>query len=734
VRRMRLAIAAAMTAALIAAAPVGAAGRIVGGTQTDSTKAVATVDKAFALVQLKGAPLATSAKTKPPQGKKVDFNSAAVKSYKATLSALRNDFKAWLQKAAPKAQVIKGYDLSLNAVSVKLNGTSLATIRSSTLVARAEYQGLYRPTVDDPDLAEVSALAGWANAGLSSATAGQGIKVGVIDTGIDASHPCFSDAGYPAMTQRGDTRFTNNKVIVAKVFNNKSRSRGYTAEAIQDHGTHVAGTVACNYDTEATVEGAEIPYGISGVAPRALLGNYNVFPGDDEDARSEDILNAMEAAYVDGMDVVNMSLGGGANGIQDLLTIAVDNLDRANLVFAISSGNEGPGHYTVGSPGSASRALTAGAATVNHQVANPISVGAAAAPGVLGDFGKPATYPVTGALDVIAGTGVSGLSEACAALPTGPANSIALIQRGTCDFSLKLYNVQQAGYKAAIVVNRIDGAPFTMGKGAAPTDPTIPGWMIGLDEATSFKAEDGDAVTVSAPAYVYPFYDAAVMADFSSQGPTDVDYRVKPDVVAPGVNVLSSIPQSFCAAGTDCFAFFQGTSMASPHLAGMAAIVRQQHRSWPAWAVRSAIVNSADVGALEKYTLDGGVVDVNVQGAGKANLDNATGAIALLDPVSVSFGATPAGAGGSKTVPVRILNGGTTTKTWTIAIAAYGSASGVTFTRSASSVTLAAGASTTINVSATFAKAAPRGDKQAWLVISEGGQMIAHAAVYAFVK
>ena len=192
---------------------------------------------------------------------------------------------------------------------------------------------------------------------------GEGIKVAVVDTGIEATHPCFSDVGYPAQTQLGDRRLTNNKVIAARVFNNKTPSLGFTPEAIQSHGTHVAGTVACNAGTAAVLNGVAIPHPISGVAPRALLGNYNVFPGDVLNARLEDILNALEAAYADGFDVANMSLGGSTNGIQDLLTIAVDNLDQANMVVAVAAGNAGPGHFTVGSPGSARRALTAGAST-----------------------------------------------------------------------------------------------------------------------------------------------------------------------------------------------------------------------------------------------------------------------------------------------------------------------------------------------------------------------------------
>lgn len=706
------------------------------GRVTDGTTAKPTVAKGYALVQLKGSPLATYSKTRPPQGKKVNFSSATTKAYRAHLAAQRNEFKSWLKRKAPKAQVVKGYDLALNAVSVKLNGTSLATIRSSAMVVRAQHQGLYYPTaVVDPDLAAISAIAGWGVAGVTSEDAGAGVKVGVIDSGIDITHSCFSDAGYDNHMQLGDKRLTNNKVIVARVFNNKANQGGYTAEAIDSHGTHVAGTIACNWDTSASVGGVTIPHGISGVAPRALLGNYNVFPGNVRSARSEDILNAIETAYRDGMDIVNMSLGGNAHGIQDLLTTAVDNLDRANMVFAISAGNEGPGHRTVGSPGSAARALTAGASTVDHEVANLVTAGSASTPGVLGDFGIPSAYPFQGTLRVLAGDGVSGLNLACAPLAAAPDDtSVALVQRGACDFSLKLYNVQRAGYTAAIVVNRLAGAPFAMGKGEAPADPTIPGLMISMDDVDAFKAVDGTTVSISSPAYVHPYFDVDVMADFSSEGPTDVDFRVKPDVVAPGVNVLSSVPTANCG-GDDCFAFFGGTSMASPHLAGVAAIIAQQHPDWPAWAIRSAVVNTADADVLRKYTLEGPVRDVQVGGAGRVNVESAAGAVALLDPVSISFGATPAGSGVTKTVALRITNAGDTAATWSVGIAPYGpDPQGVTFSTSVANVSLDAGRSAVITVKAVFSRKARTGDKQAWLVLKDGPEMVAHAAVYARVK
>ena len=145
------------------------------------------------------------------------------------------------------------------------------------------------------------------------------------------------------------------------------------------------------------------------------------------------------------------------------------------------------------------------------------------------------------------------------------------------------------------------------------------------------------------------------MAAFSSQGPTDVDFRVKPDVVAPGVNVLSSIPLSFCG-GASCWAFFQGTSMATPHLAGSAAVVRGQQPTWSAAEVRSAIVNTAEQGVLKQATSTNLETNVNKIGSGLDNLFSAVTATVALDPVSVSFGAVPSGSGQTKTFDVALTN------------------------------------------------------------------------------
>ncbi|HET8640641.1 MAG TPA: S8 family serine peptidase [Pseudonocardiaceae bacterium] len=739
-RRGLIAAAAAAAAFGFAAAPLPAApggSSVDGNPNSDTSSPVGGVDNGSALVQLQGDPLSIGERTKPAAGRKIDFNSQTVKSERARLSSIRNDFKAWLRTNAPAAKVSGEYDLAVNAVAVRLSGTSLNTLRTAPLVVRAEYQGTYQPLdVADPDLALVHAIEAWRTSQVGGdANAGRGVKVGVIDTGIDQTHPCFSDAGFPATPQLGDTRFTNNKVIAARVFNNKSPSQGYTPEAIQDHGTHVAGTVACNLDTPASIGGVEIPYAVSGVAPAAQLGNYNVFPGNDDNARSEDILNALEAAYADGMDVINMSLGGAASGFQDLLTVGVDNLDEANMVSAVSAGNNGPGHYTAGSPGTAARALTAGASTVGHFVGAPISVGAATFQGAAGDF-PVVTSDLTAPLGVVTGT-TNGLGPACTALPAGSlTGKIAVVSRGACSFSLKIRNAQNAGAVATIVVNNVPGDPTAMGTDAAVQPaPTIYAYQVGRAAAPGLVAANGQTATISASLAYFrtPAHDN-IMAGFSSQGPTDTaERRVKPDVVAPGVNVLSSIPVSYCGTGaTDCWAFFQGTSMAAPHLAGMAAVVRGAYGTWTAEQVRSAIVNTASQGVLTR-TANGVTVetDVNVVGAGLGNLLNAVNAKVAVGPVSTSFGTVPSGSGQSRSATVRLTNLTGSAQDVSLSVDSV-VGTGVAF-GAPGSVSIPAGGSVTITVTAAVDRGAAAGDHSAMLRLTAGGAEIAHSVLYVFV-
>jgi minor extracellular serine protease Vpr len=711
--RERLSALTAAACALLLAVGVGTG--LAGGRPTDGP-AAPTIDAGSALVQLKGAPLATAERTKPAKGKKIDFSSQNVRSYRAQLNQLRNEFKRWLRDNASGARVNGEFDIALNAVSVELNGTPLATIAVAPMVQSAQLQGLYRPAGhEDPDLELIHAFEAWNAAGGTPAAKGAGVEVAIIDSGIDTRHPCFGSGS----TNGG----TNAKVIFAGVFHMKARNQGYTPADLNGHGTHVAGTVACNEHTPATFEGVDIPYDPSGVAPAARLGNFNVFPADVANARSEDIVDALEEAYERDFDVANMSLGGGQGGINDLLAKAVDNLDAANMVVAVAAGNSGPGFSTIESPGIAPGALTAGAMTVGHFVGVEVTRGAVTARAAAGDFetvDEDLTLPVSAP----AGPGVAGLSQGCTAFaPNSLTDTIALIARGVCTFETKIRNAGTAGADAVIIVNNVGGDPIAMGDDTAiPGLPTTPAYMVSLNDGTALKAAAGNATIEAAKTY-FLTGNHNIMAGFSGQGPTDVDFRVKPDVVAPGVNVLSSQPNEACET-PPCWAFFQGTSMATPHLAGAAAVVRSQHPTWSSAEIRSAITNTADQGVLLNSSGSGVNTNVNIIGAGRANALSATTARVALSPVSVSFGSVPSGSGqsASTTVALTTLAG---SGPYSVAVTDE-TGMGVDFNATISG--------STITVTMTAGRGVAAGNRQGILRVSSGGTEIAHAAIYAFIK
>jgi len=491
--------------------------------------------------------VSTNPTTKPPPGRKIDFNSNVVRSYRAQLNNLRNDFKRWLRANAPNAKVTSEYDISLNAVAVQLNGTPLATIKAAPMVQSAEYNALYYPNLSQ-SYQIINASGAWTEAG-GRATAGAGIKIGDIDTGIDNTHPFFDPTGfsYPAGFPKCDTADSNShhqdqdckyvspKVIVAKVFYNKNNQTNFDAQAIQDHGTHTAGIAAgiFNPALHAVVQGVSIG-DMSGMAPGAFLGNYNVFPGNVTNARSEDILNAVDAAIADGMDVLNLSLGGSYHGNNDLLAIGLDNAVDAGLVVAVAAGNSGPGPNTVESPGRARKVITVAASTNQHFV------------------GEPFTYPAGGGTTIGAAVGdfaplpagsfnlFDTHANGCTSVDPGASGKVAIINRGVCTFSTKVRNAIAAGAIGVVVINNVAGDPIAMAKDGGGGD-NLPAVMIGKNEGAALRAANPPDASTTAIFQEFVTLNKDILAGFSSQGPTNVDLAIKPDVTSVGVNVLSSI-------------------------------------------------------------------------------------------------------------------------------------------------------------------------------------------------
>jgi len=619
------------------------------------------VDNSTAIVQLKGDPISTNPSTKPAHGRKIDFNSQGVRSYRAQLNQTRNEFKRWLRSNAPGARVTSEYDVSLNAVAVQLNGTPLATIAAAPMVQSAEYNALYHPNLSE-SYKIINAMGAWTAAG-GRANAGAGIKIGDIDTGIDNTHPFFDPTGfsYPAgfpkcdaadsasHHQDQDCKYVSPKVIVAKVFYNKAHQQGLDAQAIQDHGTHTAGIAAGVTGKTAVANGVEID-DMSGIAPGAWLGNYNVFPGGVLDARSEDILNAVDQAIEDGMDVLNLSLGGGYHGNNDLLAIGLDNAVDAGVVVAVAAGNSGPGQGTLESPGRARKIITVAASTNRHFV------------------GQPFTYPAGGGTTIGAAVGdfdplpaatftlFDTHSDGCTSVDPAAAGSVAIIDRGGCVFSQKVANAKAAGAIGVVIINNVAGDPTAMAR-TAGFDDDLPAVMISKNDGAALRAANPPDASALATFQEFITPNQDILAGFSSQGPTLVDFAVKPDVTSVGVNVLSSItcvgtgfPCTTTGDGTDApWAFFSGTSMATPHIAGSAAVLLQLHSDWSPAQVKSALVNRADLVIKDAIT---GMHDVGptAQGTGRENLSVAADATTWMDPVSASFGRVTVGRGSSVTI------------------------------------------------------------------------------------
>src|SRR5258708_2218035 len=406
----------------------------------------------YALVIFSQPPLADWPNAARYKNGKLDFTAGAKGQYQASLAHAHNDFRQRLRATRFLAQEIREDDTVPNGVAVQLNSASLDSLKAGPGVSLVEPSLTYAPTMNR-SVGVINAPAAWAAVG-GVAHAGAGIKVGVLDTGIDQTHPFLTDntltppAGFPKFDPRHQ-QFTTNKPILARAYSTR-KPGSFTAQALQDHGTHVSGTIAGVNGTTAPASG-KFPTvtGLSGVAPKAFLGNYNVFPGQTGNATSHDIAQAIEDAVKDGMDVINMSLGGGINGFQDQLTAASNRAANAGGVVAIAAGNSGPGVNTVESPGQAADAITACASTNNHFFGIPVIVAATTFGAAVGDFSafNPAVTAQLANWNGTAATAAAGAAtQACTPIPAGThTGKIVVIDRGTCTFSTKIRNARDAG-------------------------------------------------------------------------------------------------------------------------------------------------------------------------------------------------------------------------------------------------------------------------------------------------
>ncbi len=668
------------------------------------------------------------AATMPVPGGKLDLTSPAAVAYSSFLASQRNFAKMYLAKFAPEVTVTYEYSTVLNGLAVNLNGADIRELNHLPGVVTADYTfSVHTDMNRSPTLIGAPTL--WA-ADRGQANAGAGIKIGIIDTGIDFTHPFLTDnnlvvpAGFPKCDALDSSvhqanvscKYVSNKVIVAKMFCTQAVCAVFDAQAKQDHGSHVSGIAAGVANTCAPFVGCTL----SGIAPKAFLGAYNVFPGNVTDASSADIAMAVDAAVADGMDVLNLSLGGTPTAHDPLVT-AVDNAVDAGVVVAIAAGNAGPSPGTIESPGIAEKVITVGASTNPHFVGIPVTVSSigtfGAALGQFNNFGI-----VTSAYATTSPT------NGCSAISTNLTGEIALIARGTCSFSTKIRNAQTAGATGVLVYNNVLGDPTAMAQDGTPNQPTIPAVMVSRTNGLAMASASSKTVSIDGTAQMEFFTDgpsADIIAGFSSRGPAFIRNtllkEIKPDVVAPGVNVYSSILMSSCAS-PPCFAFFQGTSMATPHVAGAAALLKQLHPTWSPAQIKSALVQSA-ARPVKSSSTGNPLLNPMDRGGGRINLAAAsmvTATITVGVDTSLDYGQLSA-QGDSAQLLVRAQSVAGSSVTYSVSVVpGFSSTNQPSLTLATRTVTLAAGGSSSFEVTVATNGKTVAGDYFGDIVLSGG--------------
>jgi minor extracellular serine protease Vpr len=465
--------------------------------------------------------------------------------------------------------------------------------------------------------------------------AGAGIKVAILDTGISPDHPGFQDsslpmpAGYPKASSAANMALTNNKIIVARSYEDiLGEFEPDDATDLNGHGTAVAMCAA------GTVVNA--PYAnISGTAPQAWIGGYKIVAQDERSTFSDVILKAMDDALADGMQVVNLSFGSAYPvSPYDLEAIAVDRLTRFGVVLVTSAGNDGPSLTTIGSFASLPSAISVGAQQNSRYLAGSVTFAGGTPYQAYAGTGSQSSMPVSAQVLDVATIDQTGM--ACAPLPAGSATGkIALILRGVCTFEQKLNNAQAGGAVAAILyTDAARPAIFTPNTGAA----TLPAVMLSYGGGAALKASvTADPSGIALEVFNGVAYPQAsnALSSFSSNGP-NWDYTVKPDLVAVGNSVYTAA-QSINPAGEiyseDGWTVVDGTSFSSPITAGAAAVLRAARPGLSVDQYRSLLINSAT--AIMQS--NGAVARVQQSGTGSLNLKAALQSTVTAYPTSLTW-------------------------------------------------------------------------------------------------
>jgi len=688
---------------------------------------------------------------------RIEQTHAASEPYRQHLREVQRGIRAGIE--ALQIPVTGAVEHLLNGVFVRATPEQAATLRS--LPGVAAVVPLRRYHIDD-QLSLSNVQQAWNSPTVGGqSNAGMGLKIAIIDTGIDQTHPSFQDsslvppAGFPKCDFPSNCAFTNSKVIVARSYVSTltagsssldpaadSRPDDLSARDLIGHGTAVASVAA-------GVGSAYSSTAISGVAPKAFLGNYKIYGSLEVNGGASEagIIEALDDAVTDGMDVVNFSSGGPAfEGPLDAGAIcglpagepcdplggAFENaMKNGQGIGVVAAGNAGASGYqstatgaatygTVASPAYTPSVIAAGGIQNDVVYTDTIAVSGNGVPSNLatlaalpsGDGPTPAA-PLTAPLVDVTQIGADALL--CAVTPAAGSLSgaIALILRGTCDFSVKVGNAQSAGAVGVVFIDNSPN-PSTLTGWGGLGGTTIPAFMISQSDGQDLQSfVDGNSATPVTPITVtlnparsqVPASTLGIIPDstalFASRGPAIGTYGVKPDVSAVATSFLMAAedvdPYGDLFSSTR-YTVADGTSFASPMLAGAAALVKQAQPGLTPLRVKSALVNTATLAGLlsQGGTGPAGIADV---GSGLLQAPNAVVSQVQFVPSTVSFGLLTNSLPASQTLTVTSSSASPLALSFSISAITSAAATQVLVNSSSSAtLTISPGQSTSITV------------------------------------
>jgi minor extracellular serine protease Vpr len=630
------------------------------------------------IVQLSESPVALEEGKATVSGKK--FTATMARQAKEKVEAQQKLFEKQLGSKGVKAKVGFKYNFTFNGMSLKVKANQLAELASldGVLLVEPDLEVHALGEVNPSDTFNPAMNTSAPHLGVPALWAegieGQNVKVAVLDTGIDYLHPEFEGVykgGYNFVTHNVPTDYTrgrdaNDPYETTPVDRpaNKPEVNANGNEFWTSHGTHVAGTIAAQ---------GKNAFGIKGLAPKIELYAYRVLGAYGSGATSG-IIAGIDKAAAEDMDVMNLSLGGSSTSSTASDSIAINNAALAGTIAVIATGNSGPNRGTIGNPSTAAFSIAVGNSTVPADVhSSDIQVtltGEASTTyskvELMGTkFGVNPETTLTGEYDLVAVPKVGATAD-YAGLDV--AGKIALVARGDIAFVEKIAAAKAAGAVGVVIHNSSAGAG-TPGPSAVHLGDSfafIPTYNMSYTDGNALRTK---LATKTAKVTFSNFSKRIQAGDdinsSSSRGPSTPNYDIKPDVSAPGTNIMSSVAaygKDYPEADyTESYDRYTGTSMATPHVAGVVALLKSAHPEWTVFDLKVAVTNTAKQLDTTKY-------DVFSQGAGLVQPYKAAKAEALaysLDTVTfsgtthpnvkgtITYGNVPTGA--AKTVIKDVL-------------------------------------------------------------------------------